>query len=216
MAISELSSGSWGITIMSERSLMRRLALIFASLVALPMLGVMIWSGYRIHVRLGLDDLTAWGVYLTGAGTVLVGLMAVYAAIQGINEYSNRTRTERMRWLEEFYERFYENKRFRVIRQLIDFDDFAAIRSLLERDKLAEASFDQLERDLFDDFTDYLNFFEMLVYLKKKGQILEEELESMFGYYLRSLKVVAGAEDLLAYLQRAKFRNLHEFLVNYR
>jgi hypothetical protein len=167
----------------------------------------MIWSRYRLHVRLGAEDLSGW---------VLVGLMAIYAAVQGVKEYRGRTRTERMRWLEEFYERFYENKRFRVIRQLIDFDDFAGIRSLLERDKVSEASFDQLERDLFDDFTDYLNFFEMLVYLGNRGQILEEELESMFGYYLRSLTLVAGAEELLEYLGRAKFRNLRVFLVNYR
>src|SRR5215469_14062058 len=54
----------------------------------------------------------------------------------------------------------------------------------------------------------------MLVYLKNRGQIHEDELESMFGYYLRSMKRISNAEDLLAYLRRAKFRNLHEFLVN--
>ncbi|MGB7846548.1 MAG: hypothetical protein WBL63_13100 [Candidatus Acidiferrum sp.] len=195
---------------------MRRPALIPATFVALALLAAMVWSGYRLHMGLGLEDLSAWGLYLTGTGTVLVGLMAVYAAVQGVKEYRNRTRTERMRWLEGFYERFYENTRFRVIRQLIDFDDFHAILLLIEREKLSEASFDQLERNLFDDFTDYLNFFEMLLYLRNKGQILEEELESMFGYYLRSLKLVTGAEEVLEYLQRAKFRNLHEFLVNYR
>jgi hypothetical protein len=195
---------------------MRRLTIIPASFLTLGLLAAMIWSGYRLHLGLGPEDLSAWGMYLTGTGTVLVGLMAVYAAIQGVKEYRNRTRTERMRWLEEFYERFYENKRFRVIRQLIDFDDFAGIRSLLERDTLAGASFDQLERDLFDDFTDYLNFFEMLVYLGNRGQIQREELESMFGYYLRSLTLVSGAEELLDYLERAKFRNLRQFLVNYR
>ena len=179
----------------------------------LLLIGAVIVCGYWLHLRLGVVDLNAWGDYLAGAGEVLVGLTAAYAAIQGIKEYGNRTKTERMRWLEDFYERFYENTRFRVIRQLIDFDDFARILSLIERDKSPEASFDQTERDLFDDFTDYLNFFEMLAYLRKKEQILKEEMESMFGYYLRSLKRVTGAHELLEYLQRAKFTNLHDFLV---
>jgi hypothetical protein len=183
---------------------------------ALSLLAVMIFAGYLLHLRLGAEDLRSWGEFLTGVATVVVGLTAVYAAIQGINEYRNRTRAERMKWLEGFYERFFENTRFRVIRQMIDFDDFQEILKLIERDRSPEASFDRPERNLFDDFTDYLNFFEMLVYLRSKGQILEEEVETMFGYYLRSLTRVTGGEEVLAYLERAKFTNLRQFLVNYR
>jgi hypothetical protein len=196
---------------------MRRLAIALAIITpTLLLLGtIIIGSGQRLRQRLGAEGLNAWGAYLAGTGTVLIGLGAIYAAIQGIREYGSRTKTEHMRWLQVFYERFYGNKRLRVVRQHIDFNDdgFAKILSLIERDKNPKASFDPKEKDLFDDFTDYLNFFEMLVYLKCQGRILEEELESMFGYYLRSLKLVTGAHELLEYLQRVKFTNLHDYLV---
>jgi hypothetical protein len=172
-----------------------------ATFIAISLIAVMIFVGYRLQLRLGWEDLGAWGAYLTGTGTVLVGVMAIYAALEGLGEYRNRTRTQRMRWLEEFYERFYENTRFRYVRQLIDFGDFDVIRVLIQRDQVPDATFDQGERDLFDDFTDYLNFFEMLTYLRKKGQIQPDELEAMFGYYLRSIKRALQAEELLTYLQ---------------
>jgi len=48
--------------------------------------------------------------------------------------------------------------------------------------------FSQHERDLFDDFTDYLNFFEYIAYLQERGQLDQRDVDAMFDYYLRSLK----------------------------
>ena len=173
-------------------------------------------SGYGVHLYLGLDDLSSWGNYLTGTGTLLLGLIAIWAAIQGVREYRTRVRTERMRLLTEFYEKFYENGVFRQIRRSIDFDRTEPLRRLIEKDqKDRKAKFSMSESKLFDSFTDFLNFFEMMAYMEHERQVAEDEIEAMFGYYLGRMLEVFGKRFLLSYLTSAGFEHLPDLLVNY-
>ena len=121
-----------------------------------------------------------------------------------------------MRLLTQFYEKFYENGVFRQIRRSIDYDKVEALRKLIAKDqKDANAKFSSAECKLFDSFTDHLNFFEIMVYLKKERQILEEEIDGIFGYYLQRMLEVFGREPLLSYLKLAGFEHLPDLLVNY-
>jgi|SRR5690348_9297102 len=181
-------------------------------LVFLPLAALL--AVYLIHWKLGTEDLSAWGAYMTGARTILVAFAALYAGVHGLREYQERSRAEKMRWLSKFFEEFYENKRFRMIRQKIDFGDFSEIKRLLE--KGAGTDFAQEERDLFDDFTDYLNFFEMIAYLKKRDQIDDDEMRAMFDYYFRRLVEIPEGNCVLEYLRAANFGNLYELLLEYK
>jgi len=192
---------------------MRKFA--FATIVALVLLALMIWTGCRIRECPRLGDLTSWGTYLTGTGTVLLGVVAVYAAIQGLTDYRNRTRTERLRLLTQFYEKFYENGTFRQIRQRIDFEKPEALSSLMTKARTPKPEFSSAERKMFDSFTDYLNFFEMLAYLGKQEQVLEDDIDAMFGYYLKRLVDVFGEQALLPYLKYDGFERLRDLLVKY-
>jgi hypothetical protein len=188
---------------------------VFTAAVAVVLFSITLLSGYGLHLYLGLDDLSSWGNYLTGAGTLLLGLIAVWAAIQGVREYRTRVRTERMRLLTQFYEKFYENGVFRQIRRSIDFDQARPLRQLIEKDQKDNAKFSSAECKLFDSFTDYLNFFEMMAYMNHESQITEGEIEAMFGYYLARMLEVFGKEALLPYLTSAGFEHLPVLLVKY-
>jgi hypothetical protein len=172
--------------------------------------------GYCIHWKLGADGLLSWGSYLTGVGTILLALAASYAGVQAIKEYRERSKSERMSHLSDFFEKFYENRRFKRIRQKIDYGEFSEIKALLEKDSSSKPEFDQEERDLFDDFTDYLNFFEMIAYWKECDQIREDEMKAMFDYYMRGLAEIPDADYLMDYLKKANFEYLKELLVKYK
>jgi hypothetical protein len=162
-----------------------------------------------------IEHLADWGTYLTGVGTIALALAALYAGLQAVREYGSRTKSEHMRSLSAFFREFYENTRFRRIRQKIDFGEFSEIKALLEKDNAENPDFDQVEKELFDDFTDYLNFFEMVAYWIKCGQIAEDEAKAMFDYYLRRLVEFPDGSYLLRYLREAGFEYLSELLVKY-
>src|SRR5258707_8982481 len=124
----------------------------FGTIAALVSLALMIWSGCRIRECPRFGDLTSWGTYLTGTGTVLIGTEAIYAAIQGLTDYRNRTRTERLRLLTQFYEKFYENGTFRQIRQRIDFEKPEALSNLMKKAQSSKPEFSSAERKMFDSF----------------------------------------------------------------
>jgi hypothetical protein len=62
-----------------------------------------------------------------------------------------------------------------------------------------------------DDFTDYLNFFELVTFLAKTKQLSESDVLSLFHYYLRCLK---GQKAVMKYLNNQKngFEHLSGFL----
>jgi hypothetical protein len=159
---------------------------------------------------------TAIGEILTGIGTIALAFAAYSAGVKAVREYSEQKQTERMKWVSELFHRFYdENRSYRQIRQKIDFDDLGEIRSLLDRDARGESIADQGERDLLDAFTDYLNFFEYIAFLQKKGQVSKDEIKAMFEYYLKRIIQVDQGNKIRRYIPREGFENLHKLLLQY-
>lgn len=172
--------------------------------------------GYFLHWKLGLEQLGAWGAFLTGVGTLVLGFGAIFATLHGAEEYRARTDSERLRWLSQLLVEFYESRIFLLIRQKIDDDEMDDIFSLIQRDRLAGSQFGQSEKELFDKFTDYLNFFEFIAYLQFDKQMLKKDVAALFDYYLRCLAEIRQSADLLAYLKENNFENLHRLLVEYK
>ena len=182
---------------------MRRL---IALIVPLVVVGV---GCYLIYVHLGKEDLSALGSYLTGIGTVLLGSAALYAGLEAVREYKTKAQTDKARWTTDLFHKFYEERAYRTIRQKIDYDDLSHIRALIHR---REGKFSQDERDLFDNFTDYLNFFEYVAYLLEQNQLDRADVEAMFEYYLKRM---AESTELGDYARDNGFERLHTLLLKY-
>jgi len=157
--------------------------------------------GLLLHLRLGLESTAAWGSYLTGVGTILLGTAAVYAAIQAVREYKARTRMETVRWTTELFHKFYEEGHgYRLVRQKIDYDDLSEIFALIHK---SDGEYSQEERDLLDKFTDYLNFFEYIAYLLQREQLNRSDVDAMFEYYLRRMGQLKNSKELGEYIKES-------------
>lgn len=105
----------------------------------------------------------------------LAAVGTVGAAIYAAWVYRNNSKLERARWASSLYEKFYERAELKKVRDELD---CASGTKRVEAMVSAEGS----------DFTDYLNFFEYVAFLKHRNQLRRDEVEDLFGYYLGCLK----------------------------
>lgn len=111
-------------------------------------------------------------VYLMAATVSAVGtaLAAGFAAFV----YRRNSALERAKWASTLYEKFYEATTLKQMRDRLDcLNDVDSVNEIVIREEPA--------------FTDYLNFFEFIAFLKKSKQLKDSEIEVLFGYYLDCL-----------------------------
>lgn len=129
-------------------------------------------------------------------------LLAAIAAWLAVLTYRRNSRLERARWLSSLYSKFYEALDLKMIRETLDCTppDGPAVQKLVH---------DEDAR-----FTDYLNFFEFMAYLKACGQLSTKDVTAMFDYYLR---VLSKHEDVRKYVMddRNGYGYLKELLPNF-
>jgi hypothetical protein len=188
---------------------MKLAAWLFGASVAVVILG--------LATRRGLGDagLNAWGIYLTGAGTLILAFAACFTGYQAIAEYRGRTSAEQIRWVFQLFQQFFQDHKYQLIRQKIDYDDLEDIVPLMERDTKRDAEFAKEERDLLDSFTDFLNFFEMIAYMIARKQLAAADVRQVFDYYLRRMTEIRCAKELFQYLSATGFENLSALLLQY-
>jgi len=114
------------------------------------------------------------GIWTSLAQTIAVAVGAVAACV-ALLTYRRNARLERARWISNLHAKFYEQE-----------SNLKAIREQLDC-AAGKPAVDTLVTNESAEFTDYLNFFEMMAYLKKSGQLDKEDVEAMFGYYLDCL-----------------------------
>lgn len=112
-------------------------------------------------------------------------LLAAMSVAIGALAYWRNSRLERARWLANLYSKFYEALDLKMIRETLD----CSAPNAVEVRKLVE---DQDAR-----FTDYLNFFEFVAYLRACGQLSSKDVAALFDYYLR---VLNKHEDVRKYV----------------
>ena len=108
-------------------------------------------------------------VYMMAATISALGtaLAAGYAAFV----YRRNSTLERARWASSLYEKFYEATTLKQMRDELDcMSDVDSVNEIVSREEPA--------------FTDYLNFFEFIAYLKSSKQLKDSEIEALFGDYL--------------------------------
>lgn len=111
-------------------------------------------------------------VYMMAATISAVGtaLAAGFAAFV----YRRNSALERARWASSLYEKFYEAIALKQMRDKLDcMNDSDSVNEIVIREE--------------PGFTDYLNFFEFIAFLKTSKQLKDSEIEVLFGYYLDCL-----------------------------
>jgi hypothetical protein len=136
-------------------------------------------------------------------------------ALWARQSYRRQVNLERMRWLQQLYDGFYNSDRYKSVRQMIDFDELEQTLDLLRRGDADPHQLSLPERGQVDEFTDYLNFFEWLAFLEGEKQLTFTQLDTMFGYYLARLLQVDKNRQLRKYIQDKGYEQLHGLLDRY-
>jgi hypothetical protein len=129
-------------------------------------------------------------------------LMAAAGAFVAVLTYHRNSVVERARWLSSLYTKFYEAP------------DLKRIRTTLDESLPNATAVQELVRTEDSDFTDYLNFFEFVAYLKARGQLSKRDVAALFDYYLRLL---SKHEDVRKYIldDRKGYDYLKKLLPNF-
>ena len=128
----------------------------------------------------------------------IVGTIATFSAVLwAAYVYTKNSRLERAKWLASLYEKFYEKEHLKDIREILDCDDEIS----LEITKLI--------REEPAGFTDYLNFFEFVAFLRYSKQLNFEEINQLFSYYLKCLY---QRKDIHKYILQKDYELLDKLL----
>ncbi|HEY1262904.1 MAG TPA: hypothetical protein VGF06_05225 [Terriglobales bacterium] len=97
------------------------------------------------------------------------------AAISSVLVYRRNSRLERARWMSSLYAKFYEQPELKMVRDVLDGSaNSPEVLSMVQQET--------------PGFTDYLNFFEFMAYLKDTGQLSVIDVRALFEYYLNCLR----------------------------
>jgi len=113
-------------------------------------------------------------------------VVAILAALASYLQYRRNSIRERTRWLFELYQRFYEQKTLKAMRIRLDSHDTQFVS-------------EEKDLDLLGELDDFLNFFEFIAYLWKKGELQLEEVRALFAYPLRT---IAEDEAVMVYVSK--------------
>lgn len=142
------------------------------------------------------------------------GLIAAGLAYRN---YHRQTQLERLKWLQQLYESFYCDERYKKVRQLIDFDDLSELLPLLQQGDNESRNLTSEQRDTMDRFTDYLNFFEWIAILEERRQLAFNDLDDMFNYYISRMVVVdkRHSEQITNYIRDNGYGKFHALLLTH-
>lgn len=115
----------------------------------------------RIHDLETLEIVSTFAGTISAIGAVIAGGFASFVY------YRNSA-------FDSLYEKFYEETTLKQLRDRLDcLKDSDSVNEIVIREESA--------------FTDYLNFFEFIAFLKSSKQLKDSEIEALFGYYLDCL-----------------------------
>ena len=104
---------------------------------------------------------------MSAVGTALAAMFAAFV-------YRRNSALERAKWASNLYEKFYEATTLKQMRDRLDcLNDMDSVNEIVIREESI--------------FTDYLNFFEFIAFLKSSKQLKNSEIDALFGYYLDCL-----------------------------
>ncbi|RXH54393.1 hypothetical protein [Granulicella sibirica] len=97
-------------------------------------------------------------------------LVASTAALVAAFGYRKNAKTRRAEFLCQLHKAFFEEKTYKDVRRALDGTSGIAIAAFVAGES--------------DEFTDFLNFFELVAYLRRQNNLSFEDVQSLLGYYL--------------------------------
>jgi hypothetical protein len=111
-------------------------------------------------------------------------VVAIFAAAGAFWTYRQNSRREQSKWASTFYEKFYEDDKYKPVRDLLDCPtDPQVVVSLVKEES--------------SEFTDYLNFFEHVAIFTESKQLNPKDVEDSFGYYLDCLENLTEVREYI-------------------
>ena len=126
------------------------------------------------------------------AGTYVA---AIVAGIVSLWQYRRNSARERTRWLFELYQRFYGQPAHRAMRVRLDLGQTDFLRGD--------------DKELAADLDDFLNFFEFIAFLRRRGEIKPAEVRALFAY---PLQTIGKNPDVISYLREYDYGELDRLL----
>jgi hypothetical protein len=142
-------------------------------------------------------------IAIVGVASALV--TAIVTAIKGIREYKRSIMLRRAEWIYNLYRDFYVQPHLKTVREELDsVEGRSMVEELIRKEVLTRE-----EEKFLSDFTDYLNFFEFIIYLMKMGALMEDDVEAMFDYYL---KLFYKSKPIIEYMKKTGYEYLAGYL----
>ena len=107
---------------------------------------------------------------------------AVAGGVWAIKLFQSDVRRRQTAWLFQLFEKFYEKDRYSKIRTILDHNLEPQLTEL--KRQIAEDGVKELE----EQFSDYLNFFEFIYHLRAKDGVSRRDIDDMFDYYFGNLR----------------------------
>jgi hypothetical protein len=111
-------------------------------------------------------------VEVQAVGVAIAGISAALA----LRTFHRGARTKSAEFLARLHEQFFVEKTYKKIRSILD-DDSQSAADALHRLVNQETA----------DFTDFLNFFELVAYMGHCRTLSRGDVEALLGYYLQML-----------------------------
>jgi hypothetical protein len=127
-------------------------------------------------------------------------IIATVSAVLALRTFRHGARTKAAEFLSRLHQQFFVEKTYKKIRGILD-DDSRSAADALHRLVTEETA----------DFTDFLNFFELVAYMGHCHTLSRGDVEALLGYYLQ---ILTDKPELRQYIHNKKkgFEYLDELL----
>jgi len=140
---------------------------------------------------------------LLQTGQALSYICGIVVAVSALFIYRRNARLERAKWAVQLHDKFFaKDSQYRPIREILD-------------SETSSRDIEELVGKESAEFTDYLNFFELVAILVESGQLQKSDVMDLFEYYLGCLQRHATVRQ---YIQdRTKsFQHLRKLLESHK
>ena len=146
-------------------------------------------------------DHLAWAKTLA---PILLAAVPIVTLVFAVRTYRLNSRTKVAEFLLKLHQSFFVDATYSKMRQTLDDESPtgpATIAALVAQEPI--------------DFTDFLNFFELVAYMSKRGDLRQPDVDALFGYYLR---ILTTNPDLHAYItiKSKSFEHLNALLDRFK
>lgn len=135
---------------------------------------------------------------------LLLAVVPVVTLAFAARTYRLNSRTKVAEFLLKLHQSFFVEATYSRMRQTLDDESSAGaevIASLVRQETV--------------EFTDFLNFFELVAYMSKRGDLQQADVDALFGYYLR---ILTTNPDLHGYIRNKSksFEHLNSLLDRFK